>query len=114
MSSEGPPATLVTPSDTPIPAKPPSMLKSKSGWAAVGLGAFGGSGVLDQLQQANDYASQISMAKFNLHELDVGAVLHWFVAHPAALLPILVIGAAAFVWEDHRKYKRLLMEAQRK
>lgn len=36
----------------------------------------------------------------------------WFVHHPAVLAPIAVVAAAAFVWEDHPKYKRLLCEAR--
>lgn len=97
-------------SDTPQIA-PPSMLKSKSGWAAIGLG---GSGVLDGLQQANDYAAQLSMAKWNWHQLGMNDVLTWLWHNPMVLLPIVVIAAAGFVWEDHKRYKRLLHEAQLK
>lgn len=90
------------------PPKPPSMLRSKTGWAAIGLG---GSGALDGLQQANEYAAQISMMKWNLQQLNMSDVLRWVLHHPAVLVPVVVVAAAVYVWEDHRKYKRLLHNA---
>jgi lysozyme family protein len=87
---------------------PPSMLKSKTGWAAIGLG---GSGALDGLQQANDYASQLAQAKWSLSQLNVSQVLSWLYHHPIVLLPFVVVAASIFVYEDHKKYKRALYEA---
>jgi hypothetical protein len=84
------------------------MFRSKSGWAAIGLG---GTSALDGLQQANDYASEVSMAKFNFDQLNVADVLSWTMGHPLVLLPVVALAAAIFVWLDHRKYKRMLFQA---
>ncbi len=122
VSSEGSQATQVAPisGDDPTQAETvaqgdqktspvPSMLTSKTGWAAAGLG---GSGALDGIRQANEYASEVSMAKWNLSQLNAADALAWVWHHPAVLVPVVVIAAAVFVWEDHRKYKRLLHAAQ--
>jgi hypothetical protein len=108
--SETLPATP-TPPASETESSPPSMLRSKTGWAAVGLG---GSGVLGGLQQANDYAGQITMMKWNLQGLNASEVAHWLLYHPMVFVPVIVLAAAIFVWEDHRKYKRLLHAALRK
>jgi hypothetical protein len=109
VSSTAPLGTQGTPAEAP--PGPPSMLTSKTGWAAIGLG---GSGALDGLNQANAYAAQISTAKFNLQQLNVADVCSWLIHHPIVFLPVVVIAAACFVWEDHKKYKRLLHEAQKR
>ncbi len=102
------PATQVPPTSPEAP-KPPSMLKSKTGWAAVFLGS---SGAADLLDKANDIASKLSIAKFNLSELHAADVAVWLFHHPSVLLPFAMVACAAFVWADHRKYKRLLAAAQ--
>lgn len=104
-----PPVSSTAPSGTPVAPQAPSMGTSKTGWAAVGLG---GSGALDGLRQANEYASEISMAKWNLQQLDLPTIGNWLWAHPAIFVPFAVVGAAVYVWHDHRKYKRLLAAAQ--
>lgn len=103
-----PPATHVA-QDNPPPYEAPRA-SGIDGHLLASLG-LGGSGALDLLQQANDYASQISMAKFNLQELNVSGVFHWTLEHPLILVPVAVMAAAIYVWEDHKKYKRLLQAA---
>ena len=101
VRNSDPPATQVAQRDE---TSPRASYGGWRPWAALGLG---GSGSLDALHQFNDYASEISMAKFNLEALNAGAVLSWLFHHPLALTPIVVLAAAGWVWEEHRKYRRL-------
>jgi len=106
-----PPLVIPVPPKRPLDApKPPSMTTSKTGWAAIILG---GSGGIDALRLLNEYLSEIATTKVDLSALDLPSVGHWLWAHPGILVPVVIIAAAAFVWEDHRKYKRLLAEAQK-
>ena len=108
------PATPVTLDQTPTqrPSNGPApMVASKTGWAAW---IAGGSGAYLGLDQVNSYASQLATAKDSLANLHIGGLLTWGMANPVSLLPILIVAGAVFIWEDHRKYKRLLFEASRK
>jgi hypothetical protein len=115
--SEDPPAIGVAPppvetlSENPeVIQAVPSMIKSKTGLIAVGLGA-GGAG--ETLQQVNQVASEVSMLKYNADSLGAWKGLAILLNHPLLLVGLVVLAAAVFVWFDHRKYKRLLSAAQK-
>lgn len=101
VRSQDPPATHIAPQP------------KAHWWAPVAAVGFGGSGSLEWLRQANDWAEELSMAKMNLEGLDAADVLHWLVTHPIVLLPAVLIGAGAWLWEDHKKTKRLLEELKK-
>ena len=95
-------------SEAPTDA-PKSMAESKTGNIAV-LGGAGG--VLETIRSGNDIASEVASAKDNADTLGLP---HWLAVlwnHPEFLIALVVIGAAVFVWFDHRKYKRALAAAQ--
>lgn len=101
---QDPTATQVAPQPKASTEAPPRAAWWKP-WAAVGIG---GSGTLDWLNQVNDYTSEISIAKFNLDSLHASSVFWWIVEHPVVLLPAVLIGCGAWLWEDHKKTKRLI------
>lgn len=108
VRSSDPPATPMAQSDETHPQ--PSLGHWRP-WAAFGLGS---SGALDGLSQANDYASELSMAKFNLEQLNAAGVAHWVIQHPGVLLPVVVLVAAFWLFEEHKKLKALQQELKTK
>ena len=82
---------------------PKAMASSKTGSAAVTIGA---GGVIASVQAANDAAGQVKEARDNLHDL---GLLDWLMAalhHPAFWAGIVIVVLAAFVWFDRRSKLR--------
>lgn len=78
---------------------PKSMASSKTGSAAVTIGA---GGAVAALQAANDAAEPIKAAKQNLVELGLFDQLVAALHSPAFLIGIGVVALAVFVWFDRR------------
>jgi len=93
--------------DGPRPEPAPSMFKSKQGGAAIGLGV---AGLTEGLQQFNDVATQVSVAKWNAQQLGLTDLLFELAHRPMFWVSIGIVAAAVFVWVEHRKYKRLVAE----
>jgi GH24 family phage-related lysozyme (muramidase) len=80
-------------------APPGGMATSRSGTAAITIGAIGASGAL---QQVNDAASSLKTAKQNLVELGLGDELVAAMHLPAFWIALAAVALAAFVWFDRR------------
>lgn len=92
----------------------PSMVTSKTGFLSAGIGL---GGAAEAVQQINDVATQVAQAKDAAVSLapspGVWAVI-W--AHPGIVMGLVVavtlMAAGAFIWWDHRRYRRALSESQ--
>lgn len=94
------------PDEAPIA---PVMATSKTGNLSVGVGL---AGAAEALQQGNEIAGQVGMAKDNAESLGVTTWWGILLGHPGLLIGLVVVAAAGFIWWDHRRYKLALSEAQ--
>lgn len=91
----------------------PSMVTSKTGTIAAGIGL---GGAAEAVQTFNDVAGQVSQAKDNAVSLADPGVWGAIWAHPGIAMGFVfgltLMGCAAYIWWDHRRYKRALSESQ--
>jgi GH24 family phage-related lysozyme (muramidase) len=80
-------------------APPKSMAQSKTGGAAVTIGA---GGVLTSVRAAHEAAGPFKDAKQDLQDLGILDLLAAYAHSPFILVGIVIVGLAVFVWFDRR------------